>query len=108
MATTTARRKSIDEALATTEEEGTLFAFALVAIGVLVLRRTDPDRPRPFRAPLLPVVSVLTVVMSGALIATLGAANFIRFGVWFVLGVVVYFAYSRPRSTVGRRGEASA
>jgi amino acid transporter len=57
---------------------------------------------------LLPVVSVLTVVMSGALIATLGAANFIRFGVWFALGVVVYFAYSRPRSTVGRRGEASA
>jgi len=54
------------------------------------------------------VVSVLTVAMSGALIATLGAANFIRFGVWFALGVVVYFAYSRPRSTVGRRGEASA
>jgi APA family basic amino acid/polyamine antiporter len=87
---------------------GTLFAFALVAIGVLVLRRTDPDRERPFRVPLLPVVSVLTVLMSGTLVATLGATNFIRFGVWLVLGVIVYFAYSRPRSTVGRRGEATA
>ena len=61
-----------------------------------------------FAAVEMPVVTVLTVAMSGALIATLGAANFIRFGVWFALGVVVYFAYSRPRSTVGRRGEASA
>jgi hypothetical protein len=46
--------------------------------------------------------------VSGTLVATLGATNFIRFGIWLVLGVIVYFAYSRPRSTVGRRGEATA
>ena len=93
----------------------TRVAFAMARNRLLPpwLSRTHPRWETPHRLTLIvgavvAVVSVLTVLMSGTLVATLGATNFIRFGVWFALGVVVYFAYSRPRSTVGRRGEASA
>lgn len=85
---------------------GTLFAFALVAIAVLVLRRTEPDRKRPFRTPFVPVVPVLAIVMSVVLMLQLEPANWLRFGAWAAVGAVVYLAYSRRRSTVGRRAEA--
>lgn len=73
---------------------GTLFAFVLVSIGVLVLRRTRPDLKRPFRAPLVPVLPILSVLASLWLMLNLQGATWIRFGVWLVVGLVVYFGYS--------------
>jgi APA family basic amino acid/polyamine antiporter len=73
---------------------GTLFAFMIVSAGVIVLRRTRPDLPRPFKVPLFPVVPALGVVLCGYLMASLPLATWIRFGVWLVLGLVVYAGYS--------------
>jgi len=79
---------------------GTLFAFVVVAIGIALLRRSDPDRPRPFRTPLVPVVPILAVIGSLALMRTLSGDTWIRFVVWMVIGLAVYFLYSRNRSRV--------
>jgi APA family basic amino acid/polyamine antiporter len=77
---------------------GTLFAFILVAIGVVVLRRTRPDLPRAFRCPAVPVVPVLAVLASFYLMLNLPAATWVRFGVWMAAGLIVYFAYSAKHS----------
>jgi APA family basic amino acid/polyamine antiporter len=77
---------------------GTLFAFVLVNIGVIVLRRTRPDMPRPFRVPLTPVVPAIGVLLCGYLIAQLPAETWIRFVIWFAIGLVIYFTYSRRHS----------
>jgi APA family basic amino acid/polyamine antiporter len=82
---------------------GTLFAFILVAAGVLFLRRRDPDRERPFRVPLVPVVPLLAIAGCIALIASLDATTVLRFLVWLVVGLVVYAAYSRRRSALAGR-----
>jgi APA family basic amino acid/polyamine antiporter len=77
---------------------GTLFAFVLVSIGVIVLRVKQPERPRSFRAPFgitFPVLSVLTCLL---LMAGLPIMNWIRFFVWLAIGLVIYFSYSRHRS----------
>ena len=79
---------------------GTLFAFTIVAIGIILLRRTDPDRPRPFRTPLVPVVPILAIILSIVLMATLDGLTWIRFLIWMAIGFVVYFAFSRRRSLV--------
>ena len=80
---------------------GTLFAFLLVAIAVLVLRRTQPDRPRGFRVPLMPWLPILAILSCLVLMASLTVENWIRFFVWLLIGLVVYFSYSRKRSTLG-------
>jgi APA family basic amino acid/polyamine antiporter len=77
---------------------GTLFAFVLVAIGVVVLRRTRPDLKRAFRCPWVPVVPVLAVLTAVYLMLNLPAATWIRFLIWMVIGLVVYFAHSRRKS----------
>jgi len=77
---------------------GTLFAFALVALGVIVLRRTDPDRPRPFRTPWVPVVPLLAIGMCVYLMLELPLVTWIRFGIWLLIGMVVYFFYGYRRS----------
>jgi APA family basic amino acid/polyamine antiporter len=77
---------------------GTLFAFILVAIGVLVLRRSRPDLPRAFRCPGVPVVPILAVLSSFYLMLNLPVATWIRFGVWMAVGLVVYFAYGARHS----------
>ncbi len=77
---------------------GTLFAFVLVSIAVLILRRTQPDRPRAFRAPLVPWVPLISVASCLVLMASLTVENWIRFVVWLVIGLVIYFSYSRKRS----------
>jgi APA family basic amino acid/polyamine antiporter len=77
---------------------GTLFAFVLVCIGVLVLRRLRPDHPRPFRVPLMPIVPVLGVAACLGLMAFLPAITWWRFAIWTVVGVVVYVAYGMRRS----------
>ena len=76
---------------------GTLFAFVIVSIGVLVLRKTQPDRPRSFRVPLSPLLPILSILFCGALMLSLPTATWIRFIVWLLIGLVIYFAYSKSR-----------
>ncbi len=83
---------------------GTLFAFVLVAIGVIILRRTRPDLERPFRTPLVPVIPVLSVLASVWLMLNLQSSTWLRFGIWMVVGLVIYFAYSRRHSGLGGGG----
>jgi APA family basic amino acid/polyamine antiporter len=82
---------------------GTLFAFALVAVGVLYLRRADPARHRPFRVPLVPAVPLLAVAGCLYLALDLPGDTWLRFVVWMAVGLVVYVLYSRRASVVGRR-----
>ena len=72
---------------------GTLFAFVLVSIGVIVLRRTHPDLPRPFRTPWSPVVPALSALVSFALMLSLPGETWERLLVWMAIGVGIYFAY---------------
>jgi APA family basic amino acid/polyamine antiporter len=81
---------------------GTLFAFVLVSIGVIVLRRTDPDKPRAFRTPLVPLVPLLGVAMCVYLMLGLPAVTWIRFGLWLAVGLVLYFAYGFWKSKLRR------
>ena len=85
---------------------GTLFAFALVAAGVLILRYREPNRPRAFRAPGGPIAPVITIVTCFLLMAGLPIMNWIRFFVWMAIGLVIYYNYGRRRSTL--RAEHSA
>jgi APA family basic amino acid/polyamine antiporter len=77
---------------------GTLSAFAIVCIGVLVLRKTDPDRPRPFRVPALPVVALTGAAACVYTMAGLPWHAWERFGIWLALGLVLYFAYGYKHS----------
>jgi len=83
---------------------GTLFAFALVSVGVLIMRKTDPNTPRPFRTPWVPFIPIAAVVVCLLMIFSLGAANWIRLGVWMIIGFVIYFTYSVKHSKI-RKGE---
>ncbi|MET7771537.1 amino acid permease [Nocardia sp. NPDC005366] len=80
---------------------GTLFAFVLVAVGVLILRRTRPDLPRGFRVPLVPLIPVLGVLACLWLMLNLSMETWLRFLVWMLIGFVVYFAYGRRHSVLG-------
>jgi basic amino acid/polyamine antiporter, APA family len=80
---------------------GTLFAFVVVSIGVVVLRRTHPELPRPFRVPASPVVPVLAVAACVYLMLNLPVSTWLRFVIWMVAGFVVYFLYGRSHSRVG-------
>src|SRR5215470_2191379 len=82
---------------------GTLFAFILVCLGVNVLRRVNPERPRPFRVPFVPVFPILGVFMCLALMLSLPVMTWIRFVVWLGIGLVIYFLYSVRHSKL-RRG----
>jgi APA family basic amino acid/polyamine antiporter len=86
------------ETLAELVNIGTLFAFVVVAIGVILLRRQRPDLPRSFRTPLVPLVPVLSVLASLWLMINLPAETWVRFGIWMAVGFVVYFGYGRRHS----------
>jgi basic amino acid/polyamine antiporter, APA family len=77
---------------------GTLFAFLLVAVGVLVLRRKQPERQRGFRVPWVPVVPLAAIFFCVLLMASLPTETWLRFVVWLVIGLGIYFGYSRHRS----------
>ena len=77
---------------------GTLFAFVVVSVGVVILRRTQPDRRRSFRVPFSPVTPILAVTCCFGLMLGLPLETWIRFVVWLIIGLVIYFGYSRRRS----------
>ncbi len=83
---------------------GTLFAFILVATGIIVLRRTDPTRPRPFRTPWVPVLPLVSIGFCIYLIASLPLLTKLRFVGWLAAGAVIYFLYSVRHSRVRRLG----
>jgi basic amino acid/polyamine antiporter, APA family len=84
--------------LANLSNIGTLFAFVLVSAGVLVLRYREPDRPRGFRTPLGPLFPVLSILFCVLLMMGLQIVTWIRFFVWLIIGLLVYYFYSRKRS----------
>lgn len=94
---------SINE-LATLVNIGTLFAFVVVALGVMVLRRTRPDLHRAFRTPWVPVVPIISIAASLWLMLNLPGETWLRFAVWMLIGLVVYFLYGRGHSRLGRAG----
>jgi APA family basic amino acid/polyamine antiporter len=86
---------------------GTLFAFVIVCIAVLIMRRTHPDANRPFRCPLVPLVPILGILMCGLLMFALPSENWFRLFIWMAVGMVIYFLYGRKHSVM-RRIHASA
>jgi APA family basic amino acid/polyamine antiporter len=87
--------------LANISNSGTLFAFAAVSIAVIVIRKTDPTRHRPFRTPAIMLTAPLSVAGCLYLFYKLDVKSQVLFGIWAVIGLLVYFAYSRSRSHVG-------
>jgi APA family basic amino acid/polyamine antiporter len=88
--------------LANISNSGTLFAFAAVSIAVMVIRKTDPTRHRPFRTPLVFITAPISIVGCIYLFVSLDIKSIILFAIWAAIGFVVYFGYSRSRSHVGR------
>src|ERR1700690_1675906 len=86
---------------------GTLLAFVIVCIAVLVLRRTNPDQPRPFRTPWVPFVPVMGILFNGYMMYKLGWINWARLIIWLVIGMVIYFTYSRHHSRVGKNDRSA-
>jgi APA family basic amino acid/polyamine antiporter len=85
---------------------GTLFAFVIVNVGVIVLRRTNPDLERGFRVPLVPWFPLIGTALCIYLMSQLEAVTWLRFGGWLLLGVVIYFVYGRTHSRL-QRGEGA-
>src|SRR5580658_5304990 len=80
---------------------GTLLAFVIVCAAVMIMRRTHPEVPRPFRVPFSPVTPILGILSCLLLMFSLPVANWLRLAVWLVIGLVIYFAYGRKHSRVG-------
>lgn len=80
---------------------GTLFAFVVVCIAVVIMRRKRPDLPRPFRTPLVPLVPIVGVLVNLGLMAGLGGITWAAFLLWMALGLIIYFTYSRHTSAIG-------
>ncbi len=79
---------------------GTLLAFVIVCMAVILLRRTDPDQPRPFRTPWVPLVPILGIIFNGYMMYRLGWINWARLIIWLAIGLVVYFTYGQKHSKV--------
>jgi len=79
---------------------GTLFAFSLVCIGVLILRKSDPDLVRPFRTPLVPLVPILGIIVCVLMMASLPIVSWERLAIWMALGIAIYYAYGKRHSKI--------
>jgi APA family basic amino acid/polyamine antiporter len=79
---------------------GTLFAFVLVSIGVMVMRRVAPEQHRAFRCPWVPFVPICSIGACGYLMASLPGITWLRFFVWLAIGLAIYWVYSRHHSRV--------
>lgn len=87
---------------------GTLSAFIIVAAGIIWMRRKHPEMQRGFRTPGVPFTPLIAIVFCGVLIAGLNWETWVRFAVWFALGLVVYFTYGAKHSTLGNTPESSS
>ena len=85
---------------------GTLMAFVIVCAAVMVMRRTNPDMPRPFRTPFVPVVPILGMAANLTLMLSLGWENWLRLVVWLAVGLAIYFYYGRHHSTLAQHALA--
>src|SRR5260370_33377771 len=79
---------------------GTLLAFIIVGIAVMVLRKTNPAQARPFRTPFVPLVPILGILFNGFMMYKLGWVNWARLIIWLAIGLVVYFTYGVKHSKV--------
>jgi APA family basic amino acid/polyamine antiporter len=86
---------------------GTIFAFIIVCISIMVLRKTNPEQARPFRTPWVPLVPVLGIIFNGYMMYKLGWVNWARLIIWLVIGLVVYFTYSRHHSRVQKNDRSA-
>lgn len=86
---------------------GTLFAFLVVSIAVIVLRRTKPRLKRPFRVPQVPIVPIASAVLCVALMTNLAVETWLRFVVWLAAGLLIYFFYGRKHSVLGKDAKDS-
>jgi APA family basic amino acid/polyamine antiporter len=84
---------------------GTLLAFVLVCIGIIILRRSAPDLPRPFRTPWVPLVPILGALSCLVQMLALPISTWIRLVVWLALGLLLYFSYGAHHSLVRRSRE---
>ncbi|MES1216251.1 MAG: amino acid permease [Bacteroidota bacterium] len=84
---------------------GTLLAFVLVCIGIIIMRKTDPNTPRPFKTPLVPLVPILGVLVCTAMIVSLDNATLLSAFAWMVLGLIIYFSYGRFNSKLKTPGD---
>jgi len=82
---------------------GTLFAFVLVSMGVIILRRRQPDRRRGFRVPFVPWFPLISIILCGGLMMGLTVITWIRFVAWLIIGLLIYFFYSRKHSEFATR-----
>jgi APA family basic amino acid/polyamine antiporter len=87
---------------------GTLFAFVIVCAGVWVMRVKNPDAPRPFKTPLVPLVPILGIVWNFAMMYSLGWSNWARLIIWLVIGQAIYFLYSRKHSHLRKSGHTTS
>jgi basic amino acid/polyamine antiporter, APA family len=77
---------------------GTLFAFMLVCAGVWIMRNKRPDLERSFKVPAVPFVATMGILVCGSMIYGLGWTNWLRLGVWLIIGLIFYFGYSKSHS----------
>jgi APA family basic amino acid/polyamine antiporter len=77
---------------------GTLFAFVIVCAGIVIMRKTQPDLPRPFKTPFVPVVPILGVLVNLALMSGLGLSNWLRLVIWLIIGLCIFAGYGRRHS----------
>ena len=87
---------------------GTLLAFVIVCVSIIVLRHTDSDHPRPFRTPWVPLIPILGILFNGYMMVKLGWMNWTRLIVWLIIGLIVYFTYGQKHSRVQRNLLAEA
>jgi len=79
---------------------GTLFAFVIVCLGILIMRKKNPEIPRPFKTPLVPLVPILGMIVCSFMIIALDLFTLASAGVWMIFGLIIYFIYSRKHSTL--------
>ena len=83
---------------------GTLLAFVIVSVAVMVMRRTHPDLPRPYRTPLVPLVPILAILVCFAMMVSLDVLTWYRLVIWLAIGLAIYFGYSRFHSHLVKAG----